>query len=355
MRHLIVLLMTSGLLAVTRPGGAAQVGPVMRSPSAGVLAAAGAPAEQTVYQLVPRLRTIEDARTRARLLGLRAAGLQQMRRVGAEFLASDGKWDYSLDTERHLETLVDREVMTGKAGRSPVIPDERQCRDIALNFLGTRNLIEGGESESLQYLTTNEVVRSYISLEERGLPAGPPRVVTREVVFGKTIGGVPVVGPGSQVSVFVGDRGSVIGFMSNWMPAVATREKIGIASPDAAYRRLGDRLKELSAKLPDQRQAVKEAQAQRSRYALRAFRTRGGEMLLLPVYEFRGSLRDGRDQVLSFSRPVLAATDPEGLASRLQLAGQEAVAKPPVVGAAAKPPPARLPRLPGRILRPRPR
>jgi len=353
MRHRIALLMTFGLLAVTWPGSAAQVGPVMLPPSAGVLAAGSAPAEQTVYRLTPRLRTIGDARSRAGLLGVRAASLQQMRQVGTEFLVSDGKWDYSLDTERQLETLMDRDVMTGKAGRSPVIPDMRHCRDIALNFLGSWNLIEGGESESLQYVTTNEVVRSYVSLKERGLPPGPPRVVMREVVFGKTIGGVPVVGPGSRVSVFVGDRGSVIGFMSNWMPVVATQEKIGVAPPDAAYRRLGDRLRELSGKLPDRREAVKEAQAQQTRYALSAFKTTGGEMLLLPVYEFRGSLKDGRDRVLSFSHPVLAASNPKALASRLQLAEQEPVAKPPVVGTAAKPPTPRLPRLPKRILRPR--
>jgi len=309
------------------------------------------PMQQTVYRLVPQLRTIADARTRATLLGLQPASLDRIQKVENEFKVSDGKWDYSLDSDRQIESLLDHEVMAGKKGRSPVIPDLDQCRDIALNFLGSKSLIAGTDAEELDYVSTNELLRSFVSVQDQGRPPGRPRVLMREVVFGKKIGGVPVVGPGSRVSVFVGDRGSVVGFMSNWMPAVATTQKISVSNADAAYNVLKDRLDVMNRRLPNPQLRARQITAEHSRYALSAFRNKQGELIVLPVYEFRGTLKDGLNRTLNFDHRVLAAADPAAVTRDLHIADLTPLKKPPLPGLRLKPPVKALPKQPGPTIR----
>jgi len=309
------------------------------------------PREQAVYKLVPQLRTIAHARARASLLGLQPASLDRIRQVENEFKVSDGKWDYSLDTERQIESALDHEVMAGKKGGSPVIPDVEQCRNVALHFLGSKNLIAGTDVEQLEYVSTNEVLRSFVSLQDQGRAAGAPRVVMREVVFGKKIGGVPVVGPGSRVSVFIGDKGSVTGFMSNWMPAVATAQKIGLSNADKAYDVLKDRLQAMNRRLPNPQLRARQIRAEKSRYALSAFKNKQGELIVLPVYEFRGTLKDGLGRTLDFDHRVLAAADPTAVTRDLHIAELTALQKPPLPSLRLRPPIKAVPRQPGSTLR----
>lgn len=287
-------------------------------------------AQQTIYKLVPQFRTIDDARSRARLLGLQPASLQNMQQVEDEFKVSDGKWDYSLDPEQQLEVLLDHEVMTDQTGHSALVPDLEQCRSLALQFLGTENLILGTKGEELRYESTNEMMSALFFTEDQGQPLSEPRVLMREIVFGKVIDGVPVVGPGSRVSVFIGDRGNVVGYMSDWMPAAATTETVQVAKLDAAYTLLEGRLGLMNSRLPDPSLQAREIDVKGSRYALRAFKNKEGELVLLPVYQFRGMVKDQQNRSLKFQYRVMAVTNRAAVTRDLGITEPAPVQQPPV-------------------------
>jgi len=267
-------------------------------------------AQQTVYRLVPQLTTGQDVADRVGLLGLQGIGPNQIRQVEDGFAVSDGTWDYTLDTKRQFESLLDHRVMTGQTGYSPVIPSAEQCRQLALEFLANNNLVEGTRYERLSYERTNEILRAFVRLEERGQPPGNPRVVLREVVFGKYIGSTPVIGAGSRVSVFIGDEGQVVGFMSNWMPVVPTGQRLDVVPPAQAANLLKGQLATVNQSLPDPKLQLRQVSAEACRYALQGFTNKQGQQVLMPIYQFRGQLTDKRNRTCDFTYRVLA---PENL------------------------------------------
>ncbi len=286
-------------------------------------------AQQTVYRLVPQLTTGQDVADRVGVLGLQGIGPNQIRQVEDGFAVSDGTWDYTLDTKRQFESLLDHRVMTVQTGYSPVIPSAEQCRQIALEFLGNNNLVEGTRYEQLRYERTNEILRAFVRLADRGQPPGSPRVVLREVVFGKYIGSTPVIGAGSQVSVFIGDRGQVVGFMSNWMPAVPTRQRLDVVPPGEAADLLKSELAAVNQSLPDPRLQLHQVSAEACRYALQGFTNKQGQQVLMPIYQFRGQLTDKRNRTCDFTYRVLAPQNIAEVKRSLDLTIPPALQPPP--------------------------
>jgi len=288
-------------------------------------------AQQTIYRLVPQLTTGQDVADRVRLLGLQGIGPNQIQQVEDGFAVSDGTWDYTLDTERQFESLLDHRVMTGQTGYSPVIPSVEQCRQLALQFLGNNNLVEGTRYERLSYERTNEILRAFVRLEDRAQPPGNPRVVLREVVFGKYIGGTPVIGAGSQVSVFIGDRGQVVGFMSNWMPAVPTGQRLDVVPPAQAADLLKSELATVNQSLPDPKLQLRQVSAEACRYALQGFTNKQGQQVLMPIYQFRGQLTDKRNETCDFTYRVLAPQNLPEVKRSLDLTIPPALHPPPLL------------------------
>jgi len=172
---------------------------------------------QVIYRMVPLFRTADEVRSRAAQLGLQPQSIRSMRNSGATYTVQDASFTFTLDTDRQLETMVDNRVLRGQYGSSRLVPTQDECRAVALSFLGQKRLVEGTADEGLAYERTNELLDSFRGVADTG-PGAHPVVVMREVVFAKTIGGVPCTGPGTHLSVFVGDRGKVMGYLSNWWP-----------------------------------------------------------------------------------------------------------------------------------------
>ncbi len=288
-------------------------------------------AQQTVYRLVPQLISGQDVADRVGLLGLQGIGPNQIQQVEDGFAVSDGTWDYTLDTERQFESLLDHRVMTGQTGYSPVIPTVEQCRQLALQFLANNNLVEGTRYERLSYERTNEILRAFVRLEDSGQPPGNPRVVLREVVFGKYIGSTPVIGAGSQVSVFIGDRGQVVGFMSNWMPTVPTGQRLDVVPPAQAAELLKSQLATANQSLPDPKLQLHQVSAKACRYALQGFTNKQGQQVLMPIYQFRGQLTDKRNRTCDFTYRVLAPQNLAEVKRSLDLTIPPALQPPPLL------------------------
>lgn len=271
---------------------------------------------QTVYRLVPLLKTAEEVRSRALQVGLQAGSVRAMTVTGALHRAKDATWTFTVDTDRQLETLMDNQVLTGRYGRSFLVPEGDQCRQVALGYLGARKLVAGTADEGLVYERTNDLLRSYRGVSDRG-PGAAPVVVMREVVFAKTIKGVPCTGPGTHLSVFVGDRGRVVGHVSNWMPATPTDERVEVAPAADGFDLLGRDLTARDGRIPHVRARAAQANVQRCRYVLVTALDRSGQVVALPGYDFGGQITDRQQRSFEFRQAVTALRDRRALVQRL--------------------------------------
>ncbi len=271
---------------------------------------------QVVYRLVPLLKTPDEVRSRALQVGLPAASVRAMTVTGALHRAKDARWTFTVDTDRQLETLLDNQVLTGRYGRSFLVPESDQCRQVALGYLGQRRLVAGTADEGLAFERTNELLRSYRGVADGGAGAAPV-VVMREVVFAKTIKGVPCTGPGTHLSVFVGDRGRVLGHVSNWMPATPTNEQVEVAPAGEGFDLLSRDLTARDNRIPHQRARATQASVRQCRYVLVTALDRSGQVIALPGYDFGGQLTDRQQRTFAFRQPVMALRDRRALAQRL--------------------------------------
>jgi len=289
-------------------------------------AAPKVPATQTVYRLVPLFRTADDVHQRALQLGLSAATVGKLQPRGATYRTADAKWTYIMDTKRQFETLFDTPTLKGAGGRSFLVPPDNKCRELALEYLGTHNIAQGTDDEKLVYERTNELVSSFHAVADGNKPSPPPIVTMREVVFAKTINGVPTTGQGTHVSVYVGDKGKIIGHVSNWMPALPTPERVEVAPGGEGFGLLRDRLVERDRLAPTAQRRVSAVTVEASRYALVISADQQGQLLAVPGYQFRGQVTDRSRRTGSFTESVAA---PRSAAVRARLTPLEEVAPEP--------------------------
>ena len=118
--------------------------------------------------------------------------------------------------------------------------------------------------------------------------------------------------------------------MSDWMPATATTQKVNVASPTTAYNLLKDRLAVVNGRLPDAELRAREINVQASRYTLSAFKNKPGELVLLPVYEFRSKVNDQQNRALDFGYRVLGAENRAVVVRDLGIVERAPVQRPPV-------------------------
>ncbi len=249
-----------------------------------------APTQQVVYKLTPRFKSQQDVVERARTLGLPSQALSKVKRLPNGFVAEGPKWQYTVDLNKQLESLVSQDLIKGKALQKPFVPDEQLCRQVAEGFIGSKHLVMGGPDEELRYERTNEILRATYWKADGGKASDKPRVLAREIVYCKFVKGVPVTGPGAHVSVMVGDRGEVLAYTSDWMPAVATKTTLPVAKPDTAPTLLRERVSLANQQIPNRKFAVKNVVAKLAKYNLRTVQTRSGDFILVPAFKFEGEL-----------------------------------------------------------------
>ncbi|AKB27132.1 hypothetical protein MSSIT_0413 [Methanosarcina siciliae T4/M] len=110
----------------------------------------------------------------------------------------------------------------------PNLPDDETAKKIATDFLVSTNCLpqdsKFNEIVADQQITaekgTDKVIQSYNT--------------TLQVRYQREINGIPVVGPGSKLKVFIGDNNGVVGMFKVWrdvMPDI----NIKIKTPEKAY------------------------------------------------------------------------------------------------------------------------
>ena len=109
----------------------------------------------------------------------------------------------------------------------PILPSKAEAREIATNFLKTRNLLpEDAEIESVE---VDKIYKEYMIGHE-----GPTLSynMTLDVHYSRNFNGIPVYG--DELSVIIGDKGEVVEVIKSWRDVQPYKE-VKIKTPELAY------------------------------------------------------------------------------------------------------------------------
>lgn len=95
----------------------------------------------------------------------------------------------------------------------PIEITETEAVRIARQFIDDNRLVTVGSGERLFFEKTRRVESIGVSRDGEHTPVLTHNVV---VIFGRMIGGLKVVGPGSRVVIFIGENKEVVGFQKKW-------------------------------------------------------------------------------------------------------------------------------------------
>ena len=119
----------------------------------------------------------------------------------------------------------------------PILPGPDDARKLALEYLRTQELFPVKETQ-LKMVHSGGL--RYNQVRE-GKP-GPILNKLRIIHFGRLLGGVRVLGPGSKITVSVGDGGAVVGLQRKWreVGASSVLASTELKSPEGAQREFGE-------------------------------------------------------------------------------------------------------------------
>ena len=126
------------------------------------------------------------------------------------------------------------------------IPSLASSIEIARDYVMNHNLSNG---EVPMYYTSGTLYRSLSTQSGK-------TVLQREVIFKRTINGLPILGTGSQISVLVGNNGSIVGAKVDW-PKLIKDSSYRIKSGDIAIADISSRLSILNKEMPENQQISK--------------------------------------------------------------------------------------------------
>lgn len=154
------------------------------------------------------------------------------KKVGTKFYRdNDGLWGKHQDAPS-----TNRAVLSLNPMKLPTVPSEQECKQIADTYLASLNVAAKGEYAFYQ---TNEDLVS--TTDGMGTILIDGAVLHREIVFKRRIAGRTLHGPASQLSVFIGDRGKVIGTFIDW-PVLHVAGKAKLRDSSIAVSDLTDLL-----------------------------------------------------------------------------------------------------------------
>lgn len=112
----------------------------------------------------------------------------------------------------------------------PDLPSNEEAITIAQNFLEENDLLPSdakldkvvADTQTESDKNTGKVLEEY-------------ETVLQVMASGREIGGVPIVGPGNKLSVYVGEKGEVVGLIKAWKYVEISQKMVDIKTPDVAY------------------------------------------------------------------------------------------------------------------------
>jgi hypothetical protein len=123
--------------------------------------------------------------------------------------------------------------ITSSPPPDPVVPSEEASKQFAQDYLKRFQLDSVGE---LKFFQANYFAKGIIN--------GKTTILQREIVYRRYLNDRIVLGPGSQVSVFIGDEGKIIGCFLDW-PSVQQGKAVSIKKVDKALDDLRAKLAEI--------------------------------------------------------------------------------------------------------------
>jgi hypothetical protein len=101
----------------------------------------------------------------------------------------------------------------------PDLPSDDDAVKIAQSFLAERNL-----------LPPDAKLDKVVADKQNGY-----NTVLQVVASGRYINGIPIVGPGNKLSVYVGEKGEVVGFLKAWKDVEISKKAVNIKTAETAF------------------------------------------------------------------------------------------------------------------------
>ena len=111
------------------------------------------------------------------------------------------------------------------------LPEKEDAKDIATNYLTEKGLLP--EDAQVKMVVSDQLSRKNTSTGEIVENSD----TNLQVIFGRELDGVPVIGPGSKLKVYIGDGGEVIGVHKVWRKLEASGTTM-IKSSNSAFEAL---------------------------------------------------------------------------------------------------------------------
>ncbi len=123
--------------------------------------------------------------------------------------------------------------ITSSPPPDPAVPSEESSKQLAQEYLKGIQLDGVGEPKFFQ---ANYLVESH---------SDKATIIRREIVYRRYLNDRIVLGPGSQVSVFIGDKGKIIGCFLDW-PSLREGKSVSLKKGGKALENLRAKLAEIS-------------------------------------------------------------------------------------------------------------
>lgn len=302
MRHSVYFLI-GVLLAGCSSNQAPANKPVIQIPEGMRAYVASAPETLHRYRVDAHPLTDTEAAERARRFGVFSGGVIEQGAI----VFKNGVHVVSVDRSMGLTYFRNMDRMWGASGaRSPVargaqssasilpparhhIPEVEVAKGIAQQYVRENGLAAEGEYAFYQ---VNEACQSSFDAETNSTSG--KNVVQREVVFKRKLDGHVLHGSGSQISVFIGDGGSIDGVMYDW-PTLVPAGDVEVIEPDVALSEVSIRLNELNqSRIGDRK--IKEFSAQKIRLGYYASIHSDGSRDILPAYAVLGNAQSDKNE-----------------------------------------------------------
>lgn len=119
------------------------------------------------------------------------------------------------------------------ATSQPDLPSDDEAIKIAQDFLTERNLLPS--DAKLEEVVADKQIESEKST---GTVLEEYDIVLQVIASGREINGIPIVGPGNKLSVYVGEKGEVVGLIKAWKIVEISKETVNIKTAETAFNEM---------------------------------------------------------------------------------------------------------------------
>lgn len=183
----------------------------------------------------------------------------------------------------------------------PDLPSDEEAVQIAQSFLAERNLLPPdakldkvvADTQIEAEKSTGKVLEEY-------------RTVLQVMSSGRSVNGIPIVGPGNKLSVYVGEKGEVVGFLKVWRDVEVSKDTVNIKTAENAFE---DMRKRNALFVTTDANTINKVNIKNVYIAYWMEPATEGQDSALPVYVFEGDSVNDHSQVSPFTAYVQATVD----------------------------------------------